>query len=118
MVESGLNLRFEDRYLHNLRLLGSRNDINNNDEFDDDEYQPIYTQKVIDLHSIRDLFFVISMCYCLTIIVTIIELILYNLTFINLHDNRRRSTNHFHNLIISDRIRQSCEHSISISLIK
>ena len=76
MVESGLNVRSEVRNSYNMKLVVSRyNTDDYHDENDDDG--DIDILRDIDLHSVRHLFVLISMSYCLTVILEILTIIHY-----------------------------------------
>ena len=92
MIESGLNIRSEARILYNMQLIGSRHETDVNDNVDDED-QDKEVLRDIDFHSVRHLFVLISMCYSLTLILSIFEQILFKLTHRHLPDNmiRRRT---------------------------
>ena len=107
MIESGLNVRSDSRNSINMQLVANRHhrDDDHDDEDEDVEDKPIIRD--IDLHSVRHLFVLIFMCYCLTFILMIMEHIMYKITPKRLNDYRRlsrRSTNHFLIFINHDRI--------------
>ena len=72
MIESGLNLRAEARILCDMQLMGTRR------KPDNDEDKEVLRE--IDFDSVRDLFVLISMCYLLTLILSLFEQIFYKLT--------------------------------------
>ena len=75
MIESGLNVRSEARIICKMELIGRQHEINDDDDNEDKE-----VLREIDLHSIRHLFVLISMCYCIAFIFSLFEPILYMIT--------------------------------------
>ena len=71
MVESGLYIRSQSRVETKHKLFGNR--LKQIDDKSDDELQD---WKPIELDFIMSLFFVIDVCYAISIVLIIIELIL------------------------------------------
>ena len=88
MIESGLNVRSEARFMCNMQMIGSRHETNYHQNVNNDDKEVL---RDIDFHSVRDLFVLISMCYSLTLILLIFEQILYKLTHKPLSDNKIRT---------------------------
>ena len=90
MIESGLNIRSEARIMCYLQLIGSRHETDVNDNNDDKDKEIL---REIDLHSVRHLFVLISRCYCLALIFSILEQILYKVTNKLLSGNKQEGIN-------------------------